>query len=185
MTIADFLTNLYVIMNLYKKLTKYFLLLLLSSFIIGCAGYSFNPTTPLNIESVALSPIINKTSEPAIEHKLTEAVKSYIQLDGRLILENVSDADAVIEITLTKYRNNPIAYRTDTREISTENYLQGVHASAVMISTKTGEIIAETINHGESIYNFESDLASSKRNVFSSAADELARMLYTDLIEQW
>ena len=159
--------------------------MLLSSFIIGCAGYSFNPTTPLNVESVALSPIINKTSEPAIEHKLTEAVKSYIQLDGRLILENVSDADAVIEITLTKYRNNPIAYRTDTREISTENYLQGVHASAVMINTKTGEIIAETINHGESIYNFESDLASSKRNVFSSAADELARMLYTDLIEQW
>ena len=60
-----------------------------------------------------------------------------------------------------------------------------MHASAVMINTKTGEIIAETINHGESIYNFESDLASSKRNVFSSAADELARMLYTDLIEQW
>lgn len=153
--------------------------------IIGCTGYNFNPSIPDNISTIGLSPIINNTSEPAIEHKITNAMKSFIQLDGRLTLVETSEADAIIEITLIKYRNNPIAYRTNSREISTENYLQGIQAKAVLKNTLTGEIIAEASNHGETIYNFDSDLSSSKRNVFSNAADELARMIYTDLIEQW
>lgn len=151
----------------------------------GCIGYSLQPTLPDGIKSVAIKPIINKTSEPAIEIKVQEALAEFIQLDGRLELTNQSEADAIIEITLTRYVNNPIAYKSNTREFSPKTYLQGVHATALLRNNTTGEIISKTINHGESVFDFEFDISNSKRNVFSNAADELVRMIYTDLIEQW
>jgi len=151
----------------------------------GCVGYSLEPSLPDGITSVGIKPIVNKTSEPAIELKITEALSDFIQQDGRLKLSNTSDADAIIEITLTKYVNTPIAFKSNTREFSTKTYLQGVHAKAILRNRISGDIISETVNHGESVFDFEYDILSSKRNVFSSAADELVRMIYTDLIEQW
>ena len=150
----------------------------------GCVGYSLQPSLPDGITSVGIKPIVNKTSEPAIELKITEALSDFIQQDGRLKLSSTSDADAIIEITLTKYVNTPIAFRSNTREFSTKTYLQGVHAKAILRNRISGDIISETVNHGESVFDFEYDISSSKRNVFSSAADELVRMIYTDLIEQ-
>ena len=151
----------------------------------GCVGYSFKPSLPNGIESVAIKPIINKTTEPAIEIKVQNALAEFIQLDGRLELSNLSEADAIIEITLTRYVNDPIAFKSNTREFSPKTYLQGVHATAILRNRITGEIISKTINHGESVFDFEYDISNSKRNVFSNAADELVRMIYTDLIEQW
>ena len=40
----------------------------------GCVGYSLKPSLPEGITSVGIKPIVNKTSEPAIELKITEAL---------------------------------------------------------------------------------------------------------------
>ena len=52
--------------------------------------------------------MLTKLQNQTIELKITEALSDFIQQDGRLKLSNTSDADAIIEITLTKYVNTPI-----------------------------------------------------------------------------
>ena len=90
-----------------------------------------------------------------------------------------------IEITINTYQNNPIAYRSDDREVAPHFYRQSITATARLINTATGETLQEATNYGESLFEFESDLSTSKRNTQSEAANELARLLFSDLIETW
>ena len=164
---------------------KILIILALTTTLSSCVGYRFNGTTPHQISSVKLAPIINITDEPAIERQITRAMRSYIQFDGRLQLVDHNDADARIEITITDYQNNPIAYRSKDREVSPRFYRQSITATARLINPSNGETLQEATNHGESLFEFESDLSTSKRNTQSEAADELARLLFNDLIEMW
>jgi hypothetical protein len=164
---------------------KILFLLLLTTSLTSCVGYHFNGATPHHILTVNLAPIINQTNEPAIERQVTRAMRSFIQFDGRLKLIDHNQADAKIEITLTTYRNNPIAYRSDDREVAPRFYRQSITATARLIHLSTGKILQEATNHGEALFEFESDLSTSKRNTQAEAANELARLLFSDLIETW
>ena len=159
--------------------------LILITTLSSCVGYRFNGTTPHQISTVKLAPIINQTDEPAIERQITRAMRSFIQFDGRLQLVDHTAADARIEIIINAYRNNPIAYRSNDREVAPRFYRQSITATARLINTATGETLQEVTNYGESIFEFESDLSTSKRNTQSEAANELARLLFSDLIETW
>ena len=159
-------------------------LILVAILLQGCFGYQFNLNTPNNISTIAVSPIVNKTDEPAVENHVMRAIQSFIQFDGRLKLVDNNEAEAIIEITLDKYSNNPISYRDD-RRVAPHFYRQSIHATATLIDSSTGLIIGKTSNTGESVFEFESDLSSSKRNTQTAAADELARLIFNDLIEIW
>mgnify|MGYP006216584677 FL=1 len=164
---------------------KILFILILTTSLSSCVGYRFNETTPHQISSVQLAPIINLTDEPAIERQITRAIRNYIQFDGRLQLVDHNDADARIEITINTYKNNPIAYRSKDREVSPHFYRQSITATARLINPSNGETLQEATNYGESIFEFESDLSTSKRNTQSEAANELARLLFSDLIDTW
>ncbi|MAW40630.1 MAG: hypothetical protein CMF27_06895 [Kiritimatiellaceae bacterium] len=164
---------------------KILLLLLLTTSLASCVGYHFNGTTPHHISTVKLAPIINQTDEPAIERQVTRAMRSFIQFDGRLKLVDHDQADAKIEITLKAYQNNPIAYRAEDREVAPRFYRQSITATARLINLSTGQLLQEATNHGEALFEFESDLSTSKRNTQAEAANELARLLFSDLIETW
>ncbi|HBO87338.1 MAG TPA: hypothetical protein DD620_01120 [Verrucomicrobia bacterium] len=164
---------------------KILFILILTTTLTNCVGYRFNGTTPHQISTVKLAPIINQTDEPAIERQITRAMRSFIQFDGRLQLVDHDHADARIEITLKAYQNNPIAYRSEDREVIPRFYRQSITATACLINTSTGETLQEATNHGEALFEFESDLSTSKRNTQSEAANELARLLFSDLIETW
>ena len=71
-------------------------------------------------------------------------------------------------ITINTYQNNPIAYRSDDREVA-RFYRQSITATARLINTATGETLQEATNYGESLFEFESDLSTSKRNTQSEA----------------
>lgn len=168
-------------LSMSKIVTLTTIVLLLS----GCLGYQIGGTTPDHIKTVALAPIINRTTEPAIEQPLTHAMRSFIQLDGRLTLTDTTQADAILEITLTRHQSQPIAYRSNQRDVAPRFYRQTLTATARLRNTQTGELISESTNHGESLFEFTSDLSTSKRNTYADAADELARLLFSDLIETW
>ena len=90
-----------------------------------------------------------------------------------------------LKLQSTTYQNNPIAYRSKDREVSPRFYRQSITATARLINLSNGETLQEATNYGESLFEFESDLSTSKRNTQSEAADELVRLLFNDLIETW
>ncbi len=164
--------------HLFSGLTA---LLLLS----GCMGYRLGGTRPDGIGTVHMAPVVNKTTEPAIELQVTHALRQRIQFDGRMKLENgAENADAVIGVTLTDYKLTAIAFRDDFKTTA-EQYRMRITAIATLTDPKTGEVISESKTYGETVFLFESDLTTSKRNALPRAAQELAKFMVDDLIERW
>ena len=148
-------------------------------------GYRLGGSTPDGIETVHVAPVINKTSESAIELQITDAVRGRIQFDGRMKLENTAEnADAIIEVVLTDYALTAIAFR-DELKTTAEQYRLRITGVATLTNTKTGEVLSESKTYGETTFLFESDLTTSKRDALPRAAKELAKFMVDDLIEQW
>ena len=151
----------------------------------GCMGYQLGGTRPEGIESVSMAPVINKTGEPAIELQVTHAVRNRIQFDGRMQLVNKAEnADAVIEVTLTRYHRTPISYRSEFGT-TPRAYRLRITGVAELKDPATGIIISTSSTYGESVFEFEDDLTTSKRDALPAAAKEIAKFMLDDLIEQW
>ena len=151
----------------------------------GCMGYQLGGTRPDGIETVHMAPVINKTTESAIELQVTAALRERIQFDGRMELENTAEnADAIIEVLLTNYRLTAVAFRDDLKTTA-EQYRLRITGTATLTDTKTGEVLSESKTYGETTFLFESDLTTSKRDALPRAAQELAKFMVDDLIEQW
>ena len=148
-------------------------------------GYQLGGSRPEGIETVHLAPVINATTESAIELQVTHALRQRIQFDGRLKLRNSSDsADAIIEVKLTDYSLTAIAFRDDLRT-TPEQYRMRITGTATLKDAETGETLSESTTYGETRFYFESDLTTSKRNALPKAAQELAKFMVDDLIERW
>ena len=151
----------------------------------GCMGYKLGGTRPEGIETVHMAPVINKTTESAIELQVTHALRQRVQFDGRLKLVNSAEAaDAVMEVTLTNYKLSAIAFRDDLKTTA-EQYRLRITGVATLTNTKTGEILSESKTYGEARFFFNSDLTTSKRDALPTAAQELAKFVVDDLIEQF
>ncbi|MDF7801481.1 LPS assembly lipoprotein LptE [Pontiellaceae bacterium B1224] len=151
----------------------------------GCMGYHLGGSRPEGIHSVTMGPIINNSGEPAIELQVTAAMRQQIQFDGRMKLVNEpKDADAIIDITLINYALTPIAYATD-QQTTPDTYRLRVTAEAELRKLSTGKVISTSTTYGEATFPFQSDLTTSKREAFPTAAIELAEYMLDDLIDQW
>ena len=150
----------------------------------GCTGYRLGGGKPAGIETVAVAPVINKSGEPAIELQVTHAMRERVQYDGRLTLANKPEhADGTIEVTLSNYKLQPIAYDKDLQ--TTPNIYRLRITAVADLKNSAGEVISSSKTYGEATFEFKSDLTSSKRDALPRAADELARFILDDLIEQW
>ncbi len=148
-------------------------------------GYQLGGTRPAGIETVYVAPIINRTTEPAVELQIAQALRERIHLDGRMKLLNTrNQSDAVIEVTLTEYRLSPIAYRDDLKTAA-QDYRLRITGSAQLKNGKTGEVLSESTNYGEATFRFEADLTNSKRMALPAAAQEFSTLILDDLIERW
>jgi hypothetical protein len=151
----------------------------------GCTGYDFTPSLPAGIERIALQPIVNQTSEEALEIELTKAVLSYLHTSAHVQLTSNPTADALIEITITSYANRPLAFKGSDRQVPPSAFNQRITAIAALRNVETQNVINSVTNYGEAFYHFESDLPTSKRANRKKALEELARTLCLDLLDPW
>ncbi len=148
-------------------------------------GYRMGGGSPAGIKTVAVAPIVNHTGEPALELQLAHALRQHIQFDGRLELANTEEsADGVIEVALTQYDLQPIAY-TDSDRSTPRLYRLRITGKAVLKRIATGTVVSSSETYGEALVPFQSDLTSSKRDALPEAAREFAKLAIDDLVEQW
>jgi hypothetical protein len=168
-----------------RKVIHHLGIILTALLLGGCMGYQLGGGRPDGVDSVYMAPVLNQSGEPAIELQVTHALRDRIQFDGRMkLLNERNDADAVIEVILSSYQLTPIAYRKDL-DTTPERYRMRINATATLKNTRTGETISKSDSYGETIFLFESDLTTSKRNALPEAAHDLAKYLVDDLIEMW
>jgi hypothetical protein len=159
--------------------------LLATLLLTGCMGYRLGGTQPEGVETVFVAPVVNQTTEPAIELQATHALRQRIQMDGRLrLVDSPAKADAIMEVVLTEYLLSAIAFRGELKTTA-EQYRIRISANSTLKNAQTGKAITESTTYGETTFFFESDLTTSKRSALPRAAQELAKFTVDDLVEQW
>ena len=79
------------------------LIVLTAQAVTGCSVYSFNPRGQSDIQTIAIEPFENQTSEYGLADRLTEVIVDAFIADGNLRVVSADGADAVLVGTLTHY----------------------------------------------------------------------------------
>ncbi len=151
----------------------------------GCVGYQLGSMLPRGLQTVHIPTARNLTPEPLLEDEVTRAIIRACQNDGSLRLADAQTADAVLQVEVEGFELSPLAFDRDMRAQARE-YRLTLTAVMALHWRETGEPIvpAQRVS-GESTFPFDGDLASAKRIALPEAAEDLARIMITRLVETW
>ncbi len=156
-------------------------LLLLS----GCSGYQLGSQLPKDINSVYVPTVRNQTDEPLLENEATKAILEQIQRDGSLKIVAEKDADAILDVTITSYKIEPLSFDSDNRSTPDE-YRLLLGARIEMRRNDTGKVLVRNASlQGRNDFPLTGDLTSAKQNGLPGAADDLARYIVAAITEAW
>ena len=158
------------------------LLLLLTA---GCANYRLGSMLPDDLKTVYIPTCKNETAEPLIEQDVTRAILAQIQMDGSLRVASADDADTVLEITLTKFWLDPVAY--EAGKSSTANqYRMSIKASFVLRRRADNSVVVDSPSvTGWYDFDFAGDMTSSKNIALRPAAEDLGRRIVSQIVQYW
>ncbi|MBR6021883.1 MAG: LptE family protein [Kiritimatiellae bacterium] len=151
----------------------------------GCAGYRVGSMLPGDVKTVWVPTVQNKTQEPFIEQDVTSALMAALQMDGSLKVADEKDADAVLRVTVTGFRLDPVAYESGTSNTA-EEYRMTLTAGYVLQRTADGTVVAESpAVRGWEDFDFTGDLTSSKAVALRPAAEDLGRRIVDAIVMYW
>jgi len=159
-------------------------LAVVSSVLVGCAGYRLGSTLPEGINVVHVPTFINKTTEPLLEIVTTQATIREIQRDGTLSLGSLEKSDIVLNVSVIDLKLNPLRYEKDTRT-TTREYRMTITASLKLTNRSTGKVMTRNVVIGETDFMPTGDLSSAKRDALPLASRDLARRIIENVVEYW
>jgi hypothetical protein len=150
----------------------------------GCTTYELGSTLPPGIESIDIPAVVNRTDEPLLETEVTRELRREFQRDGTLRLAAAGSADARVDVTLVKFKLEPLRYEHDESR-SVQEYRMYITADVVV--TRRGETkpMMQREMQGDTTFQFFGDLASSKVQGTPLAARDLAHDIVEALVEYW
>ena len=161
--------------------------LLAAALLAGCAGYRLGSMLPADIKTIHVPTFVNKTKEPQIESATTSAAIQEFQKDGSLKIADQGRADAILKVTLTDFRIDPVAFRSQQLErTAAKQYRMTIFASIVMTRRSDDTVIAENPRvYGEYVFDVVGDLSSSKLTALRPTAEDLAHNIVEKVVETW
>jgi len=158
------------------------LLLLLSA---GCASYRLGSMLPDDIQTVYMPTCVNQTTEPMIEQDVTSAILAQIQMDGSLRVVSEEMADTILDVTLTKFWLDPVAYVSGASSTA-DQYRMNIRASFVLRQRIDNSVVAESPGiTGWYEFDFVGDMTSSKNVALRPTADDLGRRIVNGIVQYW
>lgn len=158
------------------------LLLLLTA---GCANYRLGSMLPADIKTVYVPTCKNQTAEPLIEQDVTRAILSQIQMDGSLRIASEDVADTILDITLTQFWLDPVAYESQSSSTANQ-YRMSIKASFVLRRRSDGSVVVDSPSiTGWYDFEFVGDMTSSKNVALRPAAEDLGRRIVSQIVQYW
>lgn len=163
----------------------YLLTIASMALLTGCAGYRLGSMLPPDVKSVCIPTFINRTTEPLIQMRATDATIAAIQKDGSLTVVDREVADSILKVTLTDYKLEPVGFEKNDSDTANQ-YRAVLTASIVLTKRRTGEVIAEApAVQGQKVFIFNGDLSSSKLRALPEVCDDLANRIVEKVTEMW
>jgi hypothetical protein len=150
----------------------------------GCAEYRLGTTLPPKIRTVCVPTFANKTGEPQLEQRATQATIQEIQKDGTLIIADLAQADSVLAVTLVRYRLEALRFEKESNKTADE-YRLVLEADLLLTYAKSGEPVMKRTVSGETTFLPGGDLNSAKQQALPKAAADLARNVVGSIVEFW
>jgi outer membrane lipopolysaccharide assembly protein LptE/RlpB len=113
--------------------------LIILFFLSGC-GYHFAGSygsLPQNIKNLYIENVQNQTIEPGIDIEMERALSNELNLDKRIRLKKKDEAEGILNVSLTEYKTNAIAF--NKKGIATR--FRSLLCAQVELSNREGKIL--------------------------------------------
>ena len=154
----------------------------------GCAGYRVGNTSGRDLQGVrsVYVPVAKNTSlEPDLQMTVTNAIIRRFNSDGTLEVNQNSNADSELDVTITNVQHTAI--RSSTSDILvTAQYQLTIQASATYTNRRLGRKIFEDVSVvGNTTFFTQSDIQEGERQALPLAAEDLANNTVKLITEGW
>ncbi|MEI8234843.1 MAG: LptE family protein [Verrucomicrobiota bacterium] len=154
----------------------------------GCAGYHLGATVPKRMEgikTIAVPTFHNDTLVPRLEVLAASTVVQQFQEDGTLAVRSSSDADAILEGTITKIvRHGARSVRSDIVQQQEYNLTLTMHYTVTRRTT--GEQIDEANVIGQtSFFVSGNDVNQDERQAVPLAIEQASARIVSKVTTGW
>ncbi|MEM9445043.1 MAG: LptE family protein [Verrucomicrobiota bacterium] len=162
--------------------------LLLTMLAVGCAGYRLGniPRTDMEgVETIYVPVVKNLTFEPGLEVVTTNAIIREIENDGTYQTSRLRNADATLDVTITKFSREPL--RRDIGDASFVTEYRGVlEAKVSLTNLKTGTLLfKDRTVKGTTDYFFQDNFQEVERQALPLASISLAQKISGMVTDGW
>lgn len=159
----------------------------LSALLLGACGYSFSGSSlPSHIKTIAIPVLENQSLDYQVADEATQSLVDRFIQDNRLKVVPLSDADSVLEGTLTSYEDKVYSY---DRNENPEQYIVVIKFSLVFKDRiKNREIWKNESLSASQVYSPGGKIPggpTSEAEARQLAFDELANDVLAQTLEQW
>lgn len=151
----------------------------------GC--YHLGPNPPTEYSSVAVPEfkVGPKVFREGLQTPITGALIKRLQADSGLRVLDSSDADAIVEGTITEYALQPLRFQR-SNQVETREYRVVITAHVIVRKRGSNEVLRESKRvDGETSFFILGDLTTSEKQALPLAADDLARNIVKLVGEGW
>jgi len=154
----------------------------------GCAGYRVGDTSGRNLQgvrSVYVPVAKNASLEPDLQMTVTNAIIRRFNSDGTLEVNQDSNADSELDVTITNIQQT--AVRSSTSDILvTAQYQLTIEATATYVNRRLGRKIFENAAvTGSTTFFTQSNIQEGVRQALPLAAEDLANNTVKLITEGW
>ena len=154
----------------------------------GCAGYRVGDISGRDLQGVrsVYVPVVKNVSlEPDLQVLVTNAIIRRFNDDGTLTVNQNSDADSELDLTVTNIDHNPIRSSNSDLLITAEYQLR-IEATCTYVNRKLGRKIFENVAvTGSTTFFTQADIPEAERQAIPLAAQDLANNAVKLVTEGW
>lgn len=154
----------------------------------GCAGYRVGDVSGRNLQgvhSVYVPVARNNSLQPDIQVTVTNSIIRRFNTDGTLEVNQSSNADSELDVTITDVQSSPL--RSSQNDILiTAQYQLTIRATATYVNRRLGRKIFENVEvTGMTSFFTQSNIQEGIRQALPLAANDLANNTVKLVTEGW
>ena len=165
---------------------KVFLAYFFALSVVSCAYYGTTSRTAGDIARISVPYFMNKTSEPDVEIEITDQIILGIAKDNTLKVVDESDADAILEGAVTKFRNTPFTFEQGDSQIQAEQYRLMIEIKVSLFSpSENAYIYEDKLIRAKGDYYLETTLDQNYENAIEEVYQDLVEGILAATVQDW
>ncbi len=154
----------------------------------NCAGYrvgNISGAEMKGVKTIYVPVVKNETLEPGLQVMTTNAILERIDQDGTFQSSRSRNADAILEVTIKKFRRETVRNKTSNVSVALE-YTIVLEAEVTVTNLLTGTRVLDKVAiSGETDMFLFEDAQESERQQLAVAAQNLSYHIVKRISEGW